>query len=310
MVFYSFDDVLRVLRVFRETPCEVSDELRGWRWRDPPLLSPYRVHVNASDLSFRCDSGRFGYLRYVSRVREKPNDDLLFGSVVHRIVVEASTWAKGVIVHRRPSSGRLFYDEMMRVGDELRGDRVFSRFRDVFDSLWSSACFVYSSALDRVLSSSRYLGWDGVAYRVVPWVCEFPVDGRLLGLNRAVRVDALIPPNVLVEFKTRPPSRLFEVVLAGYGLCFESMFHVPVNYGVILYINFEEGGRFRVYEHFVALDDALRMEFVERRDLLLRVVAEKLDPGLPPECDKSCPYLKICRKDHAESRLRVDDNSP
>ncbi|MEM1948417.1 MAG: hypothetical protein QXG52_08075 [Candidatus Caldarchaeum sp.] len=43
---------------------------------------------------------------------------------------------------------------------------------------------------------------------------------------------------------------------------------------------------------------------------MLRVVAEKLDPGLPPECDKSCPYLKICRKDYAESWLRVDDNSP
>ncbi|MEM2037163.1 MAG: type I-A CRISPR-associated protein Cas4/Csa1 [Candidatus Caldarchaeum sp.] len=285
------------MRVFRETPCEVSDELRGWRWREPPLLSPYRIHINASDLSFRCDSGRLGYLRHVSHVREKAGDDLLFGSAVHRVIVDASTFAKGVIIHSRPSSGREFYDEMMRVGDVLRGERLFSRFSEVFNSLWSSACFVYSSALDKVLSSSRYLGWDGIAYRVVPWVCEFAVDGRLLGLNRAVRVDALIPPNVLVEFKTRPPSRLFEVALAGYALCFESMFNVPVNHGLILYVSFEKGGQFRVYEHFVPIDDALRMEFVERRDLLLRVVAERFDPGLPAECDKSCPYLKICREE-------------
>ncbi|MEM2941716.1 MAG: CRISPR-associated protein Cas4 [Thermoproteota archaeon] len=53
---------------------------------------------------------------------------------------------------------------------------------------------------------------------------------------------------------------------------------------------------FRVYECFVPVDDALRMEFVEKRDLMCRVVSEGVDPGLPGECDKYCPYLKVCRK--------------
>lgn len=294
MVFYTFEDVLRVSQAFQELPCEVSEELRGWRWQEPPLLNPYRARVNASDLSFRCDSGRLAFLRNVARVREKGDDDLVFGSAVHRVIVEASTAAKGVLYHGRPSSGRMFFEEMVRVGESIKGRGVFSRFPEVFDSLWSSATLTYSSALDRVLSLSRFLSWDGIVSRIVPWICEFPVDGRPLGLNRAIRIDALIPPSVLVEFKTRKPSRTYEVALAGYALCFESQFRVPVNHALLLYISFEGGGRFRVYENFVPIDDSLRMEFVERRDLLCRVVAEGVDPGLPPECDRYCPYLKVC----------------
>ncbi|MEM4383029.1 MAG: type I-A CRISPR-associated protein Cas4/Csa1 [Candidatus Caldarchaeum sp.] len=296
MVFYTFEDVLRVLQSFQETPCEVSEELRGWRWREPPLLSAYRSKVNASDLSFKCDTGRFAYLRHVTRVRERVGDELVFGLAVHRTVVSASTAAKGILYHSRPVNGKSFYEEMMAAGEKVRSERLFNRFPEVFESLWRIAALSYSSALDRVLTVSRYLSWDGVVYRVVPWVCEFPVDGRSLGLNRAVRIDALIPPNVIVEFKTRKPSRLYEVALAGYALCFECQFRTPVNHALILYLSYEGGGQFRVYECFVPVDDALRMEFVEKRDLLCRVVSEKIDPGLPEVCDRYCPYLNVCRK--------------
>ncbi len=294
MVFFTFDDVVRVLQVFQETPSAVSEELRGWRWREPPLLSPYRVRVNASDLSFGCDSGRLAYLRHVARAGEKPGEELFLGLAVHNVIVEASTVAKGVLYHRRPDSGRIFYELMMEMGEVVRGRRVFRGFEKVFDSLWSSACLTYSSCLDRVLSLSRHLGWDGVVYRVVPWVCEFPVDGRPLGLNRAIRVDALIPPSILVEFKTRRPSRLHEVALAGYALSFEAQFRVPVNHALLLYLDVKRDGSYKVFENFVHVDDELRLEFVERRDLYCRVVAEKVDPGLPTECDRYCPYLKIC----------------
>lgn len=297
MVFYSFEDVLRVLQVFQELPAGVSEELRGWRWREAPLLTPYRARVNASDLSFRCDSGRLAYLRHVARVREKGGEELLFGAVVHRVVVEASTAAKRVLYGERPVSGGDFFDKMLKVGEEVGRGEVFTGFGDVFDALWRRAALTYSSALDRVLSLSRHLSWDGVVHRVVPWVCEFPLDGRPLGLQRSVRVDALIPPNVLVEFKTRRPSRVHEVALAGYALCFESQFRVPVNHAVLLYLSFEQGGGLRVYENFVPIDDALRMEFVERRDLMCRVVEERFDPGLPAECDPYCPYLRFCRQE-------------
>ncbi|MDW7978142.1 MAG: CRISPR-associated protein Cas4, partial [Candidatus Caldarchaeum sp.] len=148
-----------------------------------------------------------------------------------------------ILYHEKPVNGGLFYEKMKRMGEELRKGEGFSRFPEVFDCLWDSAALAYSSALDRVLSISRYLSWDGVVYRVVPWTCEFPVDGRPFGLDGAIRVDALIPPSVIVEFKTRRPSRVYEVVLAGYVLCFEAMFRVPVNHALLLYLSFEESGR-------------------------------------------------------------------
>jgi len=293
MVFYTFEDVIRLLQTFQETPVEVSDELRGWRWREPPLLAPYKAKVNAADLSFGCDTGRLAYLRYVTKQKEKPDEKLLFGAAVHKSIVLATTTAKGILYRLKPRDGKMFYEEMKRAGEEMEKNSVSSNYVNVFRSLWNLATFTYSSALDRVLSISHHLSWDGVIYRVVPWICEFPIDGRLLGLNRAIRIDALITPNLIVEFKTRKPSRSYEIALAGYALCFESQFRTPVNHAVILYLSFD-GKTFKVFEHFVTIDDALRLEFVERRDLYMKIASEGFDPGLPQHCDPYCPYLKVC----------------
>lgn len=294
MVFYTMDDVLRLLQTLHESPAEVSEELRGWRWREPPLLAAHRARLNVSDLSYSCGTGRIAYLRHVRRAREGPGQELVFGSFVHRCIAVATSSAKEVLYRLKPRSGREFHEEMTRLGQELKRSGRFPGFLEVFDALWSRAALTYSAALDRTLSTSRYLSWDGIVHRVVPWICEFPVDGRALGFNRAVRIDALVPPNLIVEFKTRKPSRDLEVALAGYALCFEAQFRVAVNHAVILHLEFS-GGDVVAYEHFVPVDDALRLELVERRDHLQRVVAEGFDPGLPDRCDPYCPYLPVCR---------------
>jgi CRISPR-associated protein Csa1 len=297
MVFYTMDDVLRILQTFQDTPVEVSEELRGWRWKEPPLLVSYRARINVSDLTIACGTGRLAYLRHHRGIRERPGHELMFGSFVHRCITTATSSAKEVLFRNRPRTGKEFHEELIKIGDQLIKSGEFSAYPEVFETIWQRAALTYSAALDKVLSSSRYLSWDGIVYRVVPWICEFPVDGRNLGFNRAVRIDALIPPNLIVEFKTRKPSREFEVALAGYALCFESQFRVAVNHAVILYLEFS-GRDVKVYEHFVAIDDELRLELVERRDMLLRVVSEGFDPGLPERCDPSCPYLRICNPEN------------
>ncbi len=297
MVFYTMDDVLRILQIFQDTPVEVSEELRGWRWKEPPLLVPYRTRVNVSDLTYACGTGRIAYLRHHRRIWERPGRELVFGSFVHRCITAATSSAKEVLYKTRPRTGREFHDELIKVGDELLKSGNFSGYPEVFEVIWHRAALTYSAALDKVLSTSKYLSWDGIVHRVIPWICEFPVDGRSLGFNRAVRIDALVPPNLIVEFKTRKPSRDFEVALAGYALCFESQFRVAVNHAVILYIEFS-GRDVKTYEHFVVIDDGLRLELIERRDMLLRVVSEGFDPGLPERCDPSCPYLRTCHPEN------------
>jgi CRISPR-associated protein Csa1 len=66
---------------------------------------------------------------------------------------------------------------------------------------------------------------------------------------------------------------------------------------VFLYLEFS-GRDVKAYEHYVVIDDELRLELVERRDMLLRVVSEGFDPGLPERCDPSCPYLRICNPEN------------
>jgi hypothetical protein len=57
---------------------------------------------------------------------------------------------------------------------------------------------------------------------------------------------------------------------------------------VFLYLEFS-GRDVKTYEHYVVVDDGLRLELAERRNMLLMVVSEGLDPRLPERCDPSCP---------------------
>ncbi len=80
-------------------PCEVSDELRGWNWSEPPLLYPYDKLLSVADIaSGFCDSGRHVYLRYVLREREKPNWRLRRGILIHYILSEAVRIGKSLVL--------------------------------------------------------------------------------------------------------------------------------------------------------------------------------------------------------------------
>lgn len=296
MPFYTYEDVLRVSQIIQEMPCEVSDELRGWMWREPPLLYGHSVLVNASDIGFDCGTGRLAFLRHVLRMREEVSKELSFGSFVHWVIGLTTYRVKTLLYQHQPKSGSQLYEEMEKSLPQYMPQGLQPFYQNVFKILWRKGALTYSSSLDKALDLSKYLGWDGLVNRVVPWICEFPLDGRLIGLSRAIRVDALIPPSLIIEFKTRPPRRSFEIALAGYSLAFESMYRVPVNHAVLLYLEFNGGGEsVKVYERIVKIDDGLRMEFVERRDLYAGRAAASVDPGLPPSCDTYCPYLGVCR---------------
>ncbi len=298
MPFYSYQDVLRLMRTIQESPCEVSEELRGWNWRSPPLLPTSNLKINVSDLGFGCSTGRFAYLRYRIKQRELQNEVLSFGSFVHRIIAAATYKAKAILYGSAPISGAEFYSRMMSELPHLMTSGLSEDHIRVLHAIWERAALTYSASLDSVREQSKYLGLDGIVSKVVPWICEFPVDGRPIGLNRNIRIDALVPPSLLIEFKTRRPTKDIEVAMAGYALAFESQYMVPVNHVVILYIEFSKDKRsFKVYEHITKIGDSLRLEFIEKRDLYFMRAEDGIDPGLPSHCDPACPYIRVCRAD-------------
>jgi len=304
-VFFTFDDVVRLSKTFKRMPCEVSEELRGWNWSEPPILPPYDVKLYMSDVAGGfCPTGRIAYLRHVLRARERPHIRLTIGAFIHAIYHEASRAAKAIIYERGDElSGAEFRDEFSYFGDGVLA-RLSERYGElrpelkasIFRSLWGYAANTYASALDRFRSRSPYMSVDGLATMVVPMTVEYPVDGSLVGLSRTLRIDAVLLPAILVELKTRAIRHEHEVALAGYALAFESQYEVPVDYALIINLRFDRSWRdFKVYERIVRVSDALRDEFIERRDRVMRIVEEGIDPGLPRRCSPYCPYIGVCR---------------
>ena len=304
-LFFTFDDVVRFSRTFKRMPHEISEELRGWNWSEPPVLPPSSIKLFMSDVAGGfCPTGRIAYLRYVLRKPERPPTRLAIGAFIHDIYHEASRVAKALIYgHSRPPTSRTFREEFTQVGHEVLaslsgryGELVAELKQSIFDALWNYAANTYASALDRFRSRSPFMSVDGLATMVVPMTVEYPVDGSLIGLSRTLRIDAVLPPAILVELKTRTVKHDHEVAMAGYALAYESQYEVPIDYAVIINLRFDRSWRdFKVYERIVLMSDALRSEFIERRDVVMRIVEEGIDPGMPKRCDRFCPYIGVCR---------------
>jgi len=301
-LFYTFSDVIRLCRTFRGMPCEVSEELRGWSWSSPPLLYPYSFQLPVSDLaSGFCESGRFVYLKYVAKERERPNWRLRRGSLVHYVLSESSRAAKSIVL-RGVSDPQEFKGEFMEEGRKLLSSckEQFKDLKDVekvFELLWLRAADAFSSELSRAASRSPYLSMDGLAFLVAPFTTEFPIDGSLIGLSKTLRVDLMVYPNILAEVKTRGWRPDYEIGLAAYALAFESQYEVPINHGVVVLVRIDASkGDLKVYERLVRISDSLRQAFIDKRDGYARIVEESIDPGKAKSCDPDCPYLHVCQE--------------
>lgn len=303
-MFFTWKDIKDIAERIRRTPFEgVSEELRGWRWNEPPVAPMYNVGLGVSDIvSGFCDTGRNVYLKYVLGKREAPNSILRRGSVVHMVHERAVSTAKRLIYSLKRLTGQFFLnyfmaerekvlaDALVVVGEE---DRVETEW--VVKSLWLKAGLTYSSQLEQALSRSKYLSRETIVSLTIPESAEFAVDGSLIGLSPTLKIDSLLPSGIIVEIKTRPYKPVYELTLAGYALAFESVYEVPIDYGLLLQVVLDRKDRaVRFYRRMIPLGDRVRMEFIERRDRLAEVVANREDPGMPETCSPACPYQHVC----------------
>jgi CRISPR-associated protein Csa1 len=308
-MFYTLEDSIRLSRAFRQMPCEVSDEVRGWNWNTYPLASPSRLRLSVSDIfNGFCDSLRIIYLRYVRRERLDENDipiPVVEGSFIHRVFTEAVRYGKGLMYRESIFDACEFREHFEQVRN-TKFNELYSDFKTVphnraeriFLKIWGLAAHTYSASLDRLKLRSPYLVPDGLASTVIPLTTENPIDGSLIGLNRNIRLDAVLWPATLIELKTRGRHPDDALALTAYAIAFESEYEVPQNFGVVLYLRFDhDGNDFKVYEETVQFSDRLRTTFIERRDRALTLLDEGVDPGPPPECSLHCPYLKVCKRD-------------
>lgn len=302
IVFYTYDDVIRLTKIFGDIPADISDELRGWNWNQYPLLPSSRTQVSVSEVvGGFCDSQRFVYVKRVLKEKQRYVAKLDEGILIHRLFGEALASAKLLILQLDNNSSEfrhrfmkelIFKKNILSNGITLDKNRIdmISRI------LWEFAADIYSATYNKTILSSYYLSSDGIVGKIIPIVSEFPLDGTYLGFSSNIRADAFMPPNILIEIKTRKPKHQHELQLAAYTMVFESLYRIPVNHSVILYAYFDSK-RFHFNEKIVAISDSLRSEVIEKRDLALKIIDENYDPGLPNTCDRYCPYLEVCEVD-------------
>ncbi|MEZ0345800.1 MAG: type I-A CRISPR-associated protein Cas4/Csa1 [Infirmifilum sp.] len=305
-LFFTEEDVVNLHKDLRRMPpVEVSEELRGWSYGAGVVSPPGGPLLGVSDVTGGfCDRGRDVYLRYARRVPQRDNAILQRGRLIHEV------WMKTIVETKKAiysagleASGNMLFTQLSSFKEKLKSESSAKyKLLDegtinwIIERIVNEGAATYSSALDRQLSRSRFMEIDGVVAAVVPLLTEFPVSGERIGLSRALRIDALLPPNLILELKTRNPRREFELTLAGYAMAFESQYEFPVDHGILIYIEVDpEKRRLYVRPKILPIGDSLRSEFIDRRDKLVENILYDQDPGLSSNCPPDCPYLYYCR---------------
>jgi CRISPR-associated protein, Csa1 family len=303
-MFFSLHEILEILRRIKELNVSIDDELRGWNWKNPPLISPFSKLINVSDLAgIECKTHRFGYVKYVLKIKGEENKLLQVGALTHRLYSLAYQNCKLIVYLYFPKNGQEFYDKFIEKKQEIykEAERYYALGSDskkIVDIIWNYAAHSFASSYDKIMIQSKHLNPDSVVGIISPVITEFPLDGSLLGFNRSVRIDGYVYPNLLIEIKTGELRSTAELGLACYSLIFESIYHIPIDAGLLLNVVFENDfSSFKVYEKNIIISESLRTRLIEERDEFIKIVENEIDPGLPEFCDPKCPYLKFCKNE-------------
>lgn len=283
-------DILRGLRrlhwLRQRDPVELG--LRGWSWDNPPLRPRAYFGLGVSEVAYRyCETARDVFLRRVRRLEFKPSPQMRIGSIVHSVFHAAAWDVRRLLVNGLDS---------WRVYEELAG-----KARERLIEL------IGGDGISWAVSFYKYLvlGWASEAARVealyggeavtwLPWFTEVRVDGSSLGLSNNLRVDALAEGGVVVEVKYGKPLEFHKTGLAGYALALESQLEVPVDYGILVYVNGIPEGKPRISYEYVYIDNHLRHEFLEKRDEIIDMLETQREPPRQPSCPKTCPFYEYC----------------
>ncbi|MEM4404457.1 MAG: type I-A CRISPR-associated protein Cas4/Csa1 [Nitrososphaerota archaeon] len=292
------------MRYAHKTRPEISEELRGWSWRQPPLLFPYEnVRIAISEAyGTVCPSGRDLYLKHVLHKRPMTTKRQAEGYLIHHLLGKFTTCLRHHISSRDVSVSALYgkllaekprlYQEWVTFlrYQELILERHESLFDIYFDELWVPMALEACSEYAKARMVNPYATEETILAKIAPVFSEFEVDGTPLGFSDICRLDYFTPFGIIVEVKTTYPDDMHRLAAAAYGLSVEASFEIPVDHALIQYIWMQSSGHLRVAQRLVPLTDSLRMRAVEVRDHRARILAEGIDPAPDERCTAECPF--------------------
>jgi CRISPR-associated protein Csa1 len=284
----------------------IAEHLRGWHWYEPPVKPPFDVSLaNYEVVNRYCPTGRDLYMRRVQRVIVRPSDPMMQGAALHAVVARfiqvarrllyvhgAAAWGETVGPLRQTSVEAIV---RMRLDVADVRENLLSQARTIWDYMLAQ----FEARIQDALTAQPLLDDDGLVQAVLPFTVEQRLDGSLLGLSRRLSCDALRSvETVVLDLKFGEKRDFHRLATAGYALVLESLHEYPVNVGCVVYARFN--GRQLVLERdYHLIDEELRQWFIEARDERMRMVFDEIDPGLPEQCYRLCPYLTAC---HGQDR--------
>ena len=182
--------MFRELRLVRGMRVEVGEELRGWRWGEPPVAPPpLGVRLSVFDVvDGFCESRRNVYLRRVLRVRVETNGAVKFGGYIHevfgRLLVALRRLVEEGVVRGWELLQHFDSEAVAREAGEAAGADPRGVELERFLAVQVAA------RVDEVASRGRSDPLS-VAARAVPLLAEYVIDGRPLVLI-LVRADAIV----------------------------------------------------------------------------------------------------------------------
>jgi CRISPR-associated protein Csa1 len=279
----------------------VDESLRGWNYGSEKLKPPYDITLPVSAIAAGyCRCGRDVYYAYVLRRRVEVSQEARVGAFLHSVVGKAVEAARHFIYEFGPSPPEMLYSYMNNLREgalaELASANGVSEDTQLRNArkLWSYMVFELCHMLNKILSKGVSLSREGLAAAIAPFIIDYTVDGRVLGLSGTLRLDALSSLNLVFDLKTGRPADFHRLELTGYALALEANHFQPVNVGCITYLSFKDDNPApTVKMNITAIDEATRLEFIEERDRKLRIIAERVDPARPGLCDPNCPYYNL-----------------
>ena len=278
----------KVLRAAREVG--VSEDLRGWNWNRPPLRPVYEEKIPMySVCSKYCPTSRDVFLNKVKGITGKTNEPVILGTAIHKTV---STVISSFLDGSIPSFDDWYAETLRSKNVSCAIDAVKEKAKTVWNYVLKNCEIQYTNRLSEQPYASRR---DALATSV-PFLVEHKVSGELLGLSGLLSIDCYdYLRGIVFDLKVAHEYKdWYRLAPTGYARVLESVYEVPIDAGCIVYLWFQ-GNELRASKDMFFINDDLRSWWLEERDQKLSIVAQKMDPGIPPKCYEDCIYREACR---------------
>ncbi len=297
MFLISIEKTVRMLRKQLES-FGISEELRGYNWDKPPVEPLNNVKITISDLNGFCPTRRDLFLKYVLKERVEPNQYMLKGLAIHKIIRETIVTLKKAI-YSDCDSGEEIINEYFK--DSTLSDRICKNLnlacdsiRDEISKLYRYIVLQVAAKVDEIKSKYPDVDAENIVGLILPPVVERKIDGGLIGLSKNLSLDVFTPYNVIMDFKSGYERFEHMLSLTGYALALEADDEIDVNFGVLIYVRIDKNVQFN--QKGFLISDELRREFLEVRDEIAELIESGADPGKPSECPKYCYYYGVCNE--------------